>query len=49
MLPIIRDIFDGLRYLENCSIIHRDIKAANIFIKKGRAVVADLGFAKYYS
>lgn len=34
-------------YLEKCHIIHRDIKAANIFIKDNRAIVADFGFARY--
>ena len=27
-------------------IIHRDIKAANIFIKENRAILADFGFAR---
>ena len=48
MIPMIKDIFEGLHYLEKSKIIHRDIKAANIFIKGGRAVIADLGFAKYF-
>jgi len=48
ILPMIKDIFEGLHYLEKNKIIHRDIKAANIFIKNGRATVADLGFAKYF-
>lgn len=44
---MIRDIFNALIYLEKCHIIHRDIKAANIFIKEGKAIVADFGFARY--
>lgn len=34
-------------YMEKNHIIHRDIKAANIFIKENRAIVADFGFARY--
>jgi serine/threonine protein kinase len=34
-------------YLESWHIIHRDIKAANIFLKDNRAIVADFGFARY--
>ena len=46
-LPIIKDVFEGLLYLEKNHIIHRDLKAANIFLNgKGRAIVADFGFAK---
>jgi serine/threonine protein kinase len=47
MLPLIKDIFQAMVYLEKCHIIHRDIKAANIFIKENRAIVADFGFARY--
>lgn len=43
--PYIRDIYQGLKYLSSKSIIHRDIKAANIFIKNGVAKIADFGFA----
>lgn len=43
-----KDIFEGLLYLEKSKIVHRDIKPANIFLKDGKAVVADLGFAKYF-
>ena len=46
-LPIIKDVFEGLLYLEKNHIIHRDVKAANIFLNgKGRAVLADFGFAR---
>lgn len=47
MIPIIRDIFQAMLYMEKQKIVHRDIKAANIFLKNGRAIVADFGFAKY--
>ena len=49
MLPIISDIFHAMLYLEKAHIVHRDIKAANIFLKNNKAVVADFGFAKFYS
>ena len=45
--PYVRDIYEGLRYLGSRSIVHRDIKPANIFLKKGRAKLADFGFAVY--
>jgi serine/threonine protein kinase len=51
-IPIIKDVFEGLLYLEKNHIIHRDLKAANIFLNhKRRAVVADFGFStqiKYF-
>lgn len=46
-LGIIKDTLEGLVYLESKNIIHRDIKAANIFMRQGRAVIADFGFAKF--
>jgi serine/threonine protein kinase len=45
--PIIRDIFEGLRYLSEKNIIHRDLKIANVFLHKGQAKIADFGFAKF--
>ena len=45
-LKIIRNVFEGLCYLEKNHVIHRDIKAANIFLRaNGTAVIADFGFA----
>lgn len=43
---IIFDIFEGLRYLAEEQIVHRDIKIANIFMKNGITKIADFGFAK---
>ena len=43
---IIHDIFEGLRYLAQEQIVHRDIKIANIFMKNGVTKIADFGFAK---
>lgn len=45
--PYVRDIYEGLKYLYSKNIIHRDIKLANIFLKKGTAKLADFGFAVY--
>lgn len=43
---IICDVYQGLLYLAEQRIIHRDIKVANIFLKDGVAKIADFGFAK---
>lgn len=45
--PIISDIFSGLVYLASKNIVHRDLKAANVFLHDGRAKIADFGFAKF--
>ena len=38
---------EGLSYLDNHSILHRDIKSANILYKNdGSVVLADFGLAK---
>jgi serine/threonine-protein kinase ULK/ATG1 len=44
--PIIKDVYDGLVYLGQNNIVHRDLKSANIFLHNGRAKIADFGFAK---
>ena len=44
--PIVKDLYDGLRYLGQHGIVHRDFKSANIFLQNGRAKIADFGFAK---
>lgn len=46
-IPIIRDIFQGLLYLAEKDVIHRDLKVANIFMHNGKAKIADFGFAKF--
>ncbi len=45
--PIINDIFEGLLYLAEKHIVHRDLKIANIFLHNGKAKIADFGFAKF--
>jgi len=45
--PIIRDIFEGLLYLSEKYVIHRDLKVANVFMHNGSAKIADFGFAKF--
>ena len=42
----IYDIYQGLLYLSELNIVHRDIKVANIILKDGVAKIADFGFAK---
>ena len=39
-------IFEGLKYLNQEGIVHRDFKMANIFLKNGVPKIADFGFAK---
>lgn len=45
---IISDVYQGLRYLREKGVCHRDLKSANIFFKRGRAKIADFGLAKLY-
>ncbi|CAM6006644.1 unnamed protein product [Sphagnum balticum] len=43
---IIRDVYKGLLHLHSLSIVHRDLKVANIFLGQGGvAKIADFGFA----
>ncbi len=46
MIPYVKDIFEGLHYLSKKNIVHRDVKVANIFLNKGKAKIADFGFAQ---
>ena len=45
---IMRDTAEGLQYLHNESIIHKDIKPGNVLLsnKSGRAKLADFGISK---
>lgn len=40
------DVYEGLKYLAEQNIVHRDLKVANLFLKNGVAKIADFGFAK---
>ena len=44
--PLVADIMEGLMYLADRNIIHRDLKVANVFLSGGKAKIADFGFAK---
>lgn len=48
MANIISDVYEGLLYLKQIGVCHRDIKAANIFMNDGKAKIADFGLAKFY-
>ena len=43
---VVLGVYEGLRYLAEENIVHRDIKTANIFMKEGQPKIADFGFAK---
>jgi serine/threonine protein kinase len=40
-----KQFMKGYAELHRLEIVHRDLKLANIFVTKGRIVLADLGFA----
>jgi polo-like kinase 1 len=43
---IICDVYQGLLYLAENAIVHRDVKVANVFVRDGVAKIADFGFAR---
>jgi len=53
-LKMIKQIVSGMRYLENCKILHRDLSARNILVAEGNKLkISDLGMSRavenYYS
>ncbi|KAK5993421.1 CTD kinase subunit alpha [Cladobotryum mycophilum] len=45
-----KQLFDGLNYLHERSVLHRDIKAANILVgSNGVLKLADFGLARFYA
>ena len=45
-VAITRDVLAALEAAHGRGVVHRDVKPANIFLLKGRAVLADFGIAK---
>ncbi|KAJ9659474.1 serine/threonine protein kinase, CMGC, CDC2/CDK sub [Coniosporium apollinis] len=44
-----KQLFEGLEYLHRRSVLHRDIKAANILVSNtGQLKLADFGLARFY-
>ncbi|KAL3422906.1 hypothetical protein PVAG01_04653 [Phlyctema vagabunda] len=44
-----KQLFEGLEYLHRRSVLHRDIKAANILVSnEGQLKIADFGLARFY-
>lgn len=45
-----KQLFEGLDYLHKRSVLHRDIKAANILVSRdGELKLADFGLARFYN
>lgn len=49
ILQILRDCMCGLQYLHSQSIVHRDIKPQNLFLREGKVKIGDLGVAATYT
>lgn len=47
LLRYMRQAAEGLDYINNLAIYHRDLKPTNVLLFKDHAMLADLGLAKY--
>ncbi|KAF0451492.1 kinase-like protein [Gigaspora margarita] len=46
LIQFAKEITDGLTYLHNKDIIHRDLHSKNILINDGKALISDFGISK---
>ena len=49
ILQILRDCMYGLQCLHSQSVVHRDIKPQNLFLRDGRVKIGDLGVAATFT
>lgn len=45
----LRDVAEGMAYLESMKIVHGDLKASNILVDGDRAVISDFGLSRIRS
>jgi len=44
-LPIFRDIVEGVHYLHENGVLHRDLKLDNLLLESERCKIIDFGFS----
>lgn len=44
---VIYSVLDAIKFIHQCGIVHRDIKAENILLKNGKPILADFGLAEF--